>query len=98
MTANQFLLWVGVPSLFAVAFLVWEWHSKRRVRLEEQSPLTVDGPDHVPPPYKLTADRHRGRARCGAVRGGSDDHPACLGMKWNGRFGSAARAAGQAAI
>ena len=34
-----------------------------------------------------TADRHRGRARCGAVRGRS------MMEKWNGRVGSAARAA-----
>ena len=48
MNANQWLLGVGVPSLFAVVFLVWEWHSKRRARLEERSPLTVDGPDSAP--------------------------------------------------
>ena len=52
MTANQWLLYVGVPYLFVIVFLVWEWRSKRRVRLEEQS-LTDDGPDHLTPPYKL---------------------------------------------
>ena len=53
MTANQWLLYVGIPSLFAIVFLVWEWRSKRRVRLEEQS-LTDDGPDHLPPCINLS--------------------------------------------
>ena len=53
MTAYQWLLYVGVPSLFVIVFLVWEWRWKTRVRLEEQSSLTVDGPDHIPPPCKL---------------------------------------------
>jgi hypothetical protein len=53
MTANQWLLYVGVPSLFVIVFLVWEWRWKTRVRLEEQSSLTDDGPDHLTPPYKL---------------------------------------------
>jgi hypothetical protein len=52
MTANQWLLYVGIPSLFAIVFLVWEWRSKRRVRLEEQS-LTDDGPDHLPHLHQL---------------------------------------------
>ena len=52
MTANQWLLYVGVPSLFVIVFLVWEWRSKRRVRLEEQS-LTDDGPDHLPHLHQL---------------------------------------------
>jgi hypothetical protein len=53
MTANQWLLGVGVPSLLAVAFLVWEWHSKRRVRLEGQSSPTFDIPDQLPSAHKL---------------------------------------------
>ena len=48
MTVNQWLLGVGVPSLFVIVFLVWEWHSKRRVRLEGQSSLTFDVPDQLP--------------------------------------------------
>ena len=48
MAANQWLLGVGVPSLFVIVFLVWEWHSKRRVRLEGQSSLTFDVPDQLP--------------------------------------------------
>ena len=47
MTGNQWLPFIGVPSLFVIVFLVWEWRSKQRVRLEEQS-LTDDGPDHLP--------------------------------------------------
>ena len=50
MNGNQWLLGVGVPSLLAIIFLVWEWRSKTRVRLEDQSSLTVDSPDHIPPP------------------------------------------------
>ena len=52
MNANQWLACVGVPSLFAIVFLVWEWRRKTRVRFEEQSSLT-DGPDHIPPPLSL---------------------------------------------
>ena len=50
MTANQWLLYAGGPSLFVIVFLVWEWRWKTRVRLEEQSSLTVDGPDHTSAP------------------------------------------------
>jgi len=52
MTGNQWLIFIGVPSLFVIVFLVWEWRSKRRVRLEERS-LTDDGPDHLPPLHQL---------------------------------------------
>ena len=52
MNANQWLVCVGVPSMFAIVFLVWEWRRKTRVRFEEQSSLT-DGPDHIPPPLSL---------------------------------------------
>ena len=41
------LLGVGVPSLFVIVFLVWEWHSKRR-GLERSSP-TFDIPDQPRP-------------------------------------------------
>jgi len=53
MTANQWLLFVGVPSLIAIIYLVWEWHSRRRVRLEKRSCLTVEIPDQLPSPHKL---------------------------------------------
>ena len=53
MTANQWLLYVGIPSLFAIVFLVWEWRSKRRVRLEEKPSRTFHIPDQLPSPYKL---------------------------------------------
>ena len=52
MNANQLLLGVGLPSLFVIAFLIWEWHSKRRVRLEQSSP-TFDIPDQLASPHKL---------------------------------------------
>ena len=49
MTANQWLLFVGIPSLIAIIYLVWEWHSRRRVRLEKRSCLTVEIPDQFRP-------------------------------------------------
>ena len=58
MTANQWLLCVGAPSLFVIVFLVWEWRSKTRVRLEGQSSLTFDVPDQLPPPHKLEPPLH----------------------------------------
>ena len=63
MTANQWLLYVGAPSLFVIVFLVWEWRWKTRVRLEEQSSLTDDGPDHTPHPYKLEPPPHQSVAQ-----------------------------------
>ena len=58
MTAHQWLLGVGVPSLFVIVFLVWEWHSKRRVRREGQSSLTFDVPDRLPSLHKLEPPLH----------------------------------------
>ena len=58
MNDNQWLLGVGVPSLFVIAFLVWEWRSKRRVRLEEKSSRTFDIPDQLPSPHKLEPPLH----------------------------------------
>ena len=52
MNGNQWLIGVGVPSLFVIVFLVWEWRSKRRMRLEQSSP-TFDIPDQLPSPHKL---------------------------------------------
>ena len=57
MTVNQWLLGVGVPSLFVIVFLVWEWHSKRR-RHEGQSSLTFDVPDQLPSLHKLEPPLH----------------------------------------
>jgi hypothetical protein len=51
MNANQWLISVGVPSLLVIVFLVWEWRSKRRVRLEGQPSLTFDVPDQLPFPH-----------------------------------------------
>ena len=54
MNANQWLISVGVPSLFVIVFLVWEWRSKRRVRHEGQSSLTFDVPINFRPRISLS--------------------------------------------